>query len=43
LGENTKKKREEGEMVWREVEALGMPDLPSILLVDSFSYIMFSS
>jgi hypothetical protein len=41
MGEKTKKKRKEGEMDWREVEALGMPDLPVILLVDSIFYIMF--
>jgi hypothetical protein len=41
VGEKTNKQRKEGEMDWREVEALGMLDLPAILPVNSVFYIMF--
>jgi hypothetical protein len=41
MRENTNKQRKEGEVDWREVEALGMPDLPTILSVESIFYIMF--
>jgi hypothetical protein len=42
LGEKTNKQRERRRnMDWGEVEALGMPDLPTILPVDPVSYIMF--
>jgi hypothetical protein len=41
MGEKTNKQRKEGETDWREVEALGTPNLPTILLVDSILYIMF--
>jgi hypothetical protein len=37
--ENQTKK--EGETDWGEIEALGTPDLPFILPVDSVLYIMF--
>jgi hypothetical protein len=41
VGEKKNKQRKEGETDWREAEALGMPDLPAILLIDSILYIMF--
>jgi hypothetical protein len=41
MEEKTNKQRKEGELDWREVEALGLLDLPIILPDDSVFYIMF--
>jgi hypothetical protein len=41
VGEKTNKQGKEGETDWREVEAMGMHDLPTILLINSVLYTMF--